>query len=104
MLHSLRIATTLSVLLVAAMPAYPQEASQDVQSACRKVASYYARAIAQAKRANVDPASTVKRVAESWAESVLNHMLFAASRSDSLSEAELSSLGYSYCVERRPMG
>jgi hypothetical protein len=31
-------------------------------------------------------------------------MIQAANRSDSLSQGELASLGYAYCVERRPRG
>ncbi|QJR16972.1 hypothetical protein [Usitatibacter palustris] len=104
MKRNIRVATIAAVMLASTLPAYPQEASQQVQQACRRVATYYAQAIMQAKRANQDPASAVTKVAESWAESVLNHMLFAASKSDSMTEAELGSLGYSYCVARRPMG
>jgi hypothetical protein len=46
----------------------------------------------------------VRRVADNWLEGVQNHMLMAASRADYLSEEELTSIGYAYCVERRPTG
>jgi len=79
-----------------------QEVSESVKRACRATAEQTARAIAYAKRANLDPASQVKRVADSWLEGVQTHMLLAASRAERLSEEELAALGYSYCVERRP--
>jgi hypothetical protein len=73
-----------------------------VKGTCRSVASQTARTIVYALRANIDPATQVKRVPDSWLEGVQAHMLLAASRAPHLSEEELASLGYSHCVARRP--
>ena len=69
---------------------------------CRNVADNTARQIVGARANRVDPATAVRRVADTWLEGVQAHMLMAASRADHLSESELASIGYSYCVERRP--
>jgi hypothetical protein len=83
-------------------PAAAQEVSEGVKRACRSTADQTARTIAYAKRAKLDPASQVRKVADSWLEGVQTHMLLAASQAEQLSEGELAALGYSYCVERRP--
>jgi hypothetical protein len=61
-----------------------------------------ARTIVYALRANLDPATQVRRVPDSWLEGVQTHMLLAASRAPHLTGEELEALGYSYCVSRRP--
>ena len=89
-------------LVVFAPVVFGQEVSEGVKRACRATADSTARTIAYAKRARLDPASQVRKVADSWLEGVQTHMLLAASRAEHLTEQELSALGYSYCVERRP--
>ncbi|MBK7659054.1 MAG: hypothetical protein IPJ28_07870 [Betaproteobacteria bacterium] len=89
-------------LAVSAPDVMAQEVSEGVKRACRSTADQTARTIAYAKRAKLDPASQVRKVADSWLEGVQTHMLLSASRADHLSEGELAALGYSYCVERRP--
>lgn len=79
-----------------------QEVSEGVKRTCRSVASQTARTIVYALRANIDPATQVQRVPDSWLEGVQAHMLLAASRAPHLSEGELAALGYDYCVSRRP--
>jgi len=91
-----------AVLVVTAPPALAQEVSEGVKRACRSTADQTARTISHAKRAKLDPASQVRKVADTWLEGVQTHMLLAASKADHLSEGELAALGYSYCVERRP--
>jgi hypothetical protein len=91
-----------AVLITLSMPVSAQEVSENVKRTCRSISSTTARTIAHALRSNLDPASQVKRVADSWMEGVQTHMLLAASRAPKLSEEELAALGYSYCVERRP--
>lgn len=88
--------------ILAGMPVQAQEVSETVKRACRSTADSTARTIANAKRAKLDPASQVRKVADSWLEGVQTHMLLAASQAEHLSEQELAALGYSYCVERRP--
>jgi hypothetical protein len=83
-------------------PAAAGEASEAVKRTCRSVSSQTARTIALALRANIDPATQVKKVPDSWLEGVQAHMLLAASRAPHLSEEELSTLGYSHCIARRP--
>ena len=97
-----RFLVLLFPLCLACGPASAQEASQNVMRTCRATSAQTARTIAYATRSKIDPATQVKRVADSWLEGVQNHMLLAASRAPHLSEEELAALGYSYCVERRP--
>ena len=79
-----------------------QEVPDDVKRSCRSFTQNQAVSIVAAVKARRDPATAVRRVADSWLEGVQNHMLLAASRADYLSEQELAAIGYSYCVERRP--
>jgi AcrR family transcriptional regulator len=97
----------LVALLIACAPLVPapvaaQEVSESVKQTCRAVAERTARTIVYALRANIDPATQVKKVPDSWLEGVQAHMLLAASRAPHLSEDELAALGYGYCVSRRP--
>jgi hypothetical protein len=87
---------------VASGPLVAQEVSESVKRTCRSVADQTARTIVSAQRARLDPAAQVRKVPDSWLEGVQAHMLLTASRVDYLSEQELASIGYSYCVERRP--
>lgn len=88
--------------LVASAGVAAQEVSDGVRRTCKSVAEQTARTIVYAIRANIDPATQVKRVPDSWLEGVQAHMLLAASRAPHLSEEELAALGYSHCVARRP--
>jgi hypothetical protein len=89
-------------VLLGTAPAAAQEVSESVKQTCRSVSAQTARTIAYALRANIDPATQVQKVPDSWLEGVQAHMLLAASRAPHLSESELAALGYSYCVARRP--
>ncbi len=102
MAMNLRFVMLLLPVVLAAGGASAQEVSESVMRTCRATSAQTARTIAYAVRAKIDPASQVKRVADSWLEGVQNHMLLAASRAPHLSEEELAAIGYSYCVERRP--
>lgn len=96
-------ATLLAAIAVFATSLAPaQEVSDNVKRTCRSVAAQTARTIAYALRANIDPATQVKKVPDSWLEGVQAHMLLSASRAPHLSEEELAALGYSHCVARRP--
>lgn len=97
--HGVVLAMLLGLL---AGPVAAQEVSDSVKRTCRSIADQTARTIAYALRANIDPATQVRRVPDSWLEGVQAHMLLAASRAPHLTEAELAALGYSYCVSRRP--
>jgi hypothetical protein len=99
-----RTPTPLLAILLAlgSAPAAAEEASEAVKRTCRSVSSQAARTIALALRANIDPATQVKKVPDSWLEGVQAHMLLAASRAPHLTEDELASLGYSHCIARRP--
>ena len=94
----------LALLLAISGPAAAQQVSEDVKRTCKSFTQSQASSIVAAVKAKRDPASAVRRVADSWLEGVQNHMLLAASKAEYLSEQELGSLGYSYCVERRPSG
>ena len=69
-----------SAALLVAAPALSQEVSDSVKQTCRSVSTQTARTIVYALRANIDPATQVKRVPDTWLEGVQAHMLLAASR------------------------
>ena len=96
--------TVLALLLAFGGLAAAQEVSKDVERTCKMFTQSQASLIASALKAKRDPATAVRRVADTWLEGVQNHMLLSASKAETLSESELASLGYSYCVERRPAG
>lgn len=98
------IHAAIAVALATAGNASAQEVSDSVKRSCRSFAESNARSIVSAIKAKRDPGASVRRVADNWLEGVQNHMLMAASRAEYLSEEELASIGYAYCVERRPTG
>ena len=103
-LHSLVAAAGLAAFL-ASGPAMAQAASEEVKRSCRATTGRIATMIENLKRRGVkDLEQGVRKPSDNWGEQVATYMIQAASRSDSLSEAELASLGYAYCVERRPRG
>jgi hypothetical protein len=84
-------------------PAAAQQAPDDVKKMCRETAAQISRVYMDAKKRGVkDLEKGVYRASSNWAEQVAHYMAQAASRSDSLTEGELTLLGASYCVERRP--
>jgi len=92
----------LAVAVLGADGTAAQEVSDSVKRTCRSVAVQTARTIVYALRSNIDPATQVNKVPDSWLEGVQAHMLLAASRAPHLTEEELAALGYSHCVARRP--
>ena len=97
-----------SAALVAALvpgPAGAQAASDEVKRACRQTSTQVANMIENARRRGLkDLEAGIRKPSDTWAEQVATYMIQAANRSDSLTEGELASLGYAYCVERRPRG
>lgn len=84
--------------------ALAQQASEEVKRECRNTANTVARMIENAKRQGLkDLERGVTKPSSNWGEQVAMYMIQSASRSDSLTESELASLGYSYCVARRPV-
>jgi hypothetical protein len=94
--------------LVAALgpgAAQAQQASDQVKQACRQTANSVAGLIQSAKQRGVkDLEAGITKPSGDWPSQVATYMIQAANRSDSLSQGELASLGYAYCVERRPRG
>jgi len=83
--------------------AMAQAASEEVKRSCRATTDRLASTIESAKRRGAkDLERGVRKPSDNWGGQVATYMIQAASRSDSLSEPELASLGYAYCVERRP--
>lgn len=83
--------------------AHAQAASDAVKRECRSVANNVARMIEDLERRGVkDLERGLTKPSTNWGEQVASYMIQSKSRTSSLSEAELASLGYSYCVERRP--
>src|SRR5262245_48373685 len=96
-----------AALALAGIPetAFAQAASEDVKKQCQAAANDIAKTYMAAKKRGVkDMESGVYKPSTNWAEQVAHYMAQAMSRSDSLSEKELATLGATYCVERRPTG
>ncbi len=86
-------------------PALAQAASEEVKRSCRASTASLAGMIENAKRRGAkDLERGIRKPSDNWGEQVATYMIQAANRSESLSESELASLGYAYCVERRPRG
>jgi hypothetical protein len=80
-----------------------QQASEEVQKTCREVARQIASIYMDAKKRGVkDLESGIYRPSSDWASQVAHYMAQAISRSDSLTEGELATVGATYCIERRP--
>ena len=85
--------------------AQAQQASDQVKQACRQTANSVAGLIQSAKQRGVkDLEAGITKPSGDWPSQVAAYMIQAANRSDSLSQGELASLGYAYCVVRRPRG
>ena len=97
------LAAAAMLCTLAAGPVQAQQASDQVKQACRQTANSVAGLIESAKRRGVkDLEAGITKPSDTWASQVATYMIQAANRSDSLSQTELASLGYAYCVERRP--
>lgn len=79
-----------------------QEVSDAVKRECRAAAERWAETIFDMKRR--DRELILLRPSENWGEQVRNFMVETAKKSPSLTQHELSTLGFSYCIERRPRG
>ena len=96
--------TVAMVLAFIPAQAAAQQASAEVQKACRDAANQIARLYMDAKKRGVkDLESGIYRPSCDWAGQVAHYMAQAVSRSDSLTEKELATVGATYCIERRPV-
>jgi hypothetical protein len=93
----------LLVLGVAAQ-ANAQQASEQAQKACRDLTNKTAKLAVEARQKGIRAVEIVDRPAESWIGGVQNHIFHAAERSPSSTQRELATIGYAYCIERRPKG
>lgn len=99
------VAAAALLALLGPETAMAQAATEEVKRACRTTADRVASMIESAKqRGAKDLERGVTKPSDNWGEQVATYMIQAANRSDSLSQGELASLGYAYCVERRPRG
>ena len=87
-----------SILVPAIMQA--QEVSDKVKRECGAAANYWAEAIFDMKRRNKE--FILHRPSENWGEQVRNFMVESAKKSNSLTQHELYTAGFAYCIERRP--
>ena len=77
-----------------------QEVSDLVKRECGAAANYWAEAIFDMKRRNKE--FILHRPSENWGEQVRNFMVDSAKKSNSLTQHELYTAGFAYCIERRP--
>src|ERR1700760_2831580 len=90
-------------MLAAAGAASAQQASEQVKQECRQAAREIARIYMDYKNRGVrNLEAGVYKASTNWGEQVAIYMAQAATRSDSITENELTTLGTAYCVERRP--
>jgi len=93
------------LLLGTASAVNAQSPSQSAQSSCRKLADQSAAIIIDARRRGALTSSLLQaRTQESWVAGVQDYMVHAAERSPTMTSRELATLGYSYCISRRPAG
>lgn len=103
MKRSIVIAILAASAIVVPGAASAQQVSDEVRRECTSVASDVARIYMDAKRRGVrDIEKGIYRSSTNWGEQVAVYMAQAASRSDSITERELTTLGAVYCIERRP--
>lgn len=79
-----------------------QQASDKAIRVCREVTDDYAKKIFDARLRKLE--YTVKRVSENWIEQVGNNMIHTAKEFPNLSQQEIATAGFSYCIARRPVG
>lgn len=87
-----------------ALQAVAQAPTEKTIQTCRDVTRKMAGTIAAAQRNKIDPSSAIIREADHWGQGIINYMLHAATTAPHLSEHEIATIGYSYCIERRPSG
>jgi hypothetical protein len=78
------------------------EVSDVVRRECRAVADNVAKIIFDARDRGVE--YTVNRPSADWGEQVRHFMVHSAKESKKLTQQELATAGFTYCVERRPVG
>ena len=92
--------------------AFAQTASQTARTVCNDHANAISRILFDAKSKGVLIGELNRRVMEvsvsganlAWLNGVSSHMIDSIVKVPSFSERELATLGYSYCIERRPSG
>lgn len=79
-----------------------QQASEKAIRVCREVTDNYAKKIFDARQRNLE--FTVKRTSENWIEQVGNNMIQTAKEFPNLTQQEIATAGFTYCIARRPVG
>ena len=79
-----------------------QQASDKAMRVCREVTDDYAKKIIDARLRNLE--YTVKRASENWIQQVGNHMIQTAKEFPKLTQEEIATAGFTYCIARRPVG
>lgn len=93
------------ITIAAALAALPSlataQAKPETMEWCRAVARVHAIDISRSAKT---PPQAHPGKNRAWEESIIAYMADAKARAPVLTRADLESLGYAYCIERRPSG
>lgn len=96
--------TLLTATILWTVAASAQSPTPTMIEACRNFSMKQAALIARAQREKIDLHRLTVREPRHWADGVGNYMLQSAGGAPHLAEHEIASIGYAYCLERRPAG
>lgn len=82
---------------------FAQEPTEDAKKFCTTTTKMYADIIVRYQGRGGNPLMLNDKPSTSWSSQVGNYMLQAAA-GGSLTESELRTIGYTYCIQRRPSG
>ena len=84
------------------------QASEKAMQICRETTRKIAGDIGEAQKKRLDmhelERDLISRMHDTWARGVVVYMIQTAIDAPRMSEREIATLGYAYCIERRPAG
>lgn len=92
-----------SLFIGSATELFAQEPTEDAKKFCTTTTKMYADIIVRYQGRGVNPLMLNDKPSTGWGSQVGNYMLQAAA-GGALTESELRTVGYTYCIQRRPSG
>jgi len=98
----------LAALLLIGAPNVDAQATDKAQKICRETTYNISGLLFKARRDRLDLNELLKDqlagTHDTWYRGVVVHMFHAAIDAPTMTEREVATLGYAYCIERRPAG